>query len=421
MERFFFPMFVLGVCTSLVAAEPTADDLVKQLNAPRYADRERAEQALLKLGTVALPAIQRGMTSEHPEVVSRCRALGPKLRQAHLAAFMKQYFPDPMARADYDHPIWKHFKSIAGDTAGARQILANILVNADWANALDEAEADPDRAGTLYAAALTDLANRAGANMRVTFRIALWPGDQPEEIAFVMLLGARAKTDPDPLKPKPIAEMQAFSNGEERMHHGRGLGLGIRGKSIAADPKKLDESLEFNQPNRAEYAEAYSRIAGGWLEHRNLDSLIGRILKEYPSMQPTLLPNARRAIANRASSDLCRASWLPVFRRYGNKDDIPLLKALFHSKEGMDWPNSRFGANPGNVINQAEVREVAVGTALFLKGKHPADHGFTGLKDGPRRLAATDEIVTMQFTLAPGDTVEAKEKLLRAAIRVLGE
>ena len=57
------------------AAPPTVDELVADLGHPVYATRERVQRELWKRGDAAIPALEKVLTDENPEVVRRAREL----------------------------------------------------------------------------------------------------------------------------------------------------------------------------------------------------------------------------------------------------------------------------------------------------------------------------------------------------------
>lgn len=70
---------------AFVAVAPAADAperLVRQLGAPRYADREAAEAALAALGPAAIPALQAAVASADPETARRAAGLLARARRA---------------------------------------------------------------------------------------------------------------------------------------------------------------------------------------------------------------------------------------------------------------------------------------------------------------------------------------------------
>lgn len=396
--------------------ETPAEELVRQLDSNEFQKREAAEKALIELGAAALPAVRAGTKSTKPEVVQRCERIQTHIRAAELAKFTKAFAADTERKAAFDHPIWKRYVAMVGDSKPSRELFARIIKCEDWAKTLDAAEADPANAGELYRAAVREVGERTMANASVGFLIPIWPCDLPEEVAFLLLLGSYKNTDPTyPLSYQDMPSRH-FAEGESRVRFGRGLVLAFQGKRLEIDPKKGDRSIEVDDGggNASESARVMLLLLAHWLEQRNLWIVASEHVSVLSTDQrKTLLPFARRVLADKNAAVLCRAFWVSIVRRFGDKTDVPLLTPLFDDKTGMDWATTnRFGEGPGNVINQAQVREVAIGSAIFLRGRDPGDFGFSGVA-GKKR---DEHIHSTHFTVKPTGTNDEKEKVLAAAI-----
>jgi hypothetical protein len=401
------------------------EELVKQLNADEFPKREAAEKALLALGAKALPAVRLGSKSSEPELAQRCERLLPKLLQTELISFTKTFNADVERKAGFDHPIWKRYIAMVGDSKPSRELFAAILKHDDWMRQLDAAEAEPAKAGEIYRDAIRQIGAHTMSNLLVSFLIPIWPCDQPEEVAYLMLLGSYKKTDPAyPLSERDMTSRQ-FVEGESRIHFGRGLGLAFQGKRLAIDPKKGDRSIVVDDGggDAVESGRVMLLLLGHWLEQRNCWPVIAEHLKSLSAVQERqLLPFARRAIADKNAPMLCRAAWVSLLRRFGDKSDADLLVPLFKDRSGMDWPNtSRYGEPGGNLINQAEVREVAIGSAIFLRGRDPRDFGFTCLINQTPAKKREDDIHSTLFTVLEGGKGEKKEVVLAKAIEWLAD
>ncbi len=133
------------------AVDPVAK-LVDQLGAPEFGDREAAAKQLREMGFKAEAALRAGLRSESPEVRDRSAKLLAEIRAVARTALVKQF--DPATDAEPDHPVWKRFRTIAGNDAAARKLFAEIIVSPQLLKLLDDADRDPNKAGDLYAAEL---------------------------------------------------------------------------------------------------------------------------------------------------------------------------------------------------------------------------------------------------------------------------
>jgi hypothetical protein len=71
---------MLTIALALVLAQEAPDDLVRKLGVDDYAEREKATEALRKLGKGAEDALKKGQESDDPEVRSRSKALLEELK-----------------------------------------------------------------------------------------------------------------------------------------------------------------------------------------------------------------------------------------------------------------------------------------------------------------------------------------------------
>ena len=61
---------------------------------------------------------------------------------------MKEFEADDTAEPD--HPLWKRFKTIAGNDAPARKLFAELIADPRRLKLLDDADRDPEKVGDLY-------------------------------------------------------------------------------------------------------------------------------------------------------------------------------------------------------------------------------------------------------------------------------
>ena len=75
MASHLLPCLVLGLIVLQAIDDLGPAKLVAQLGAPKYVDRENAGEALVKIGSAALPALAKASESDDPEVRLRAEAL----------------------------------------------------------------------------------------------------------------------------------------------------------------------------------------------------------------------------------------------------------------------------------------------------------------------------------------------------------
>ena len=84
MGRHLLSAVVLGLIALQSADEPAPADLVIRLGSPQFADREKAGEALVKLGLPALPALKKARDSGDPEIRRRSETLVARIEAGEL-------------------------------------------------------------------------------------------------------------------------------------------------------------------------------------------------------------------------------------------------------------------------------------------------------------------------------------------------
>jgi hypothetical protein len=89
-----------------------ARELVRQLGSDQYAEREKAEQELAKMGRLARPALLEAVnTDPNQEVRARCSGLLPKATALDLKARLDVFLADADGKYEHDLPGWNQFRA----------------------------------------------------------------------------------------------------------------------------------------------------------------------------------------------------------------------------------------------------------------------------------------------------------------------
>lgn len=366
-------------------ADPVAA-LVRQLGDPSFATREAAGAKLRTLGAKARPALESAVHDPDPEIARRSRALLASLREDALAAFRKQF--DPTKAVEYDHPVWKRYVAIAGDSRASRELFARIMANEKWLRTLDKAEADPASAGHVYRVGVAEMFRDFHNDPA---KSPPWPCDRPEEVAYLMLLGSHPDPNPavklvgDEVVPANLRNTEFLGrgiiHGEGQITHANGLSLGLEGKIRF-----------FNAPEIVGAAgtdRVFARLLAAWLVRRDPSSeVVPRGFRIASGQRvPELLPVARRYAANdfepkRDVPPLVTITALEVVAQLGTRADLPLFERHFGDETNVaaaDKPRddgARDYYRPPPVTDTTQMRDVALGLALLLHGADPAEFGF---------------------------------------------
>lgn len=191
-------MVALALPVLVAVAAPA--ELVRQLGAPDYADREAAGRALRRLGWLAEPAVRAATRSADPEVARRAVPHLAAIRADGWAAFAA-------GRVDLPGPAWPAFATVAGDTPAARALFARAAADGRQDD-LDRAAADPAAAAELYAAAVDRLdkvrRGREAALPGARDDLRLLPDGPPAGPAVALLfLGTLPRSPDGPAPPDP--------------------------------------------------------------------------------------------------------------------------------------------------------------------------------------------------------------------------
>jgi hypothetical protein len=367
-------------------ADPGADRLVKQLGDPDFRVREAAAKKLRDLGARAIPALHAGTRDPDPEVARRSREVLAAVRADRRDALARQF--DPKKAEEHDHPVWKRFVAIVGDSQASRELFARIIANPKWLRTLDNAEADPAAAGHIYRVGIAEMFRDFHNDPA---KSPAWPCDRPEEVAYLMLLGSHpdpnppAKLEGDEIVPQNLRGTEFLGRGiirgEEQILHANGLSLGLDGRIRFFNAPEIVGAPGTDR--------VFARLLAAWLARRDPSSEVvprgfriasGRRVAE-------ILPVARRYAANdfrpkRDVPPLVTITALEVVAQLGTRADLPLFERHFGDETNVvavDKPRddgARDYHRPPPVTGTTQMRDVALGLALLLHGANPADFGF---------------------------------------------
>jgi hypothetical protein len=149
-------ILLLGLAGVAIGAAPTAADLVSRLGDPSFAERERASEAILRLGRGAVPALESGLQSSDAEVRRRVAELLPLARRSDLDVRF-----DSFIAGDDEPPLpgWNRFRQLAGDDRSARCLFVSLGRNEPAL--LETLEKEPAQVGNQLAERTRRMAARS--------------------------------------------------------------------------------------------------------------------------------------------------------------------------------------------------------------------------------------------------------------------
>ena len=375
--------------------------LVRELGDPDFPTREAAGEKLRKLGVKARPALEAALRDPNPEIAKRSREVLTGIRADARDALAKQF--DPTNMTEYDHPVWKRFVAIAGDSRASRELFARIIANKKWLQTLDIAEADPALAGHVYRVGIAEIFRDFDQDPA---KSPPWPCDRPEEVAYLLLLGSHPDKNPpaklvgDEVVPTDLRGGVEFLGrgiifGEGQITHANGLDLGLEGKWLVWQ----------TSPAVAGTDRVFAKLFAAWFAQRTPSSgVVPRgFLTAFRYRVPEILPLARRYAANdfepkRDVPPLATIAALELVAQLGTRADLPLFERHFGDETkvaAIDKPRddgARDYYRPAPLTETTQLRDVALGLALLLHGGNPADFGFVVRKDAFKQIAGRYEI-----------------------------
>jgi RNA polymerase sigma factor (sigma-70 family) len=364
--------------------DPAVLQLVEQLGAADFADREEAQKALRTLGHRAEAALKEGLKSESPEIRERAAKLLIAIRKDMLATLVKDF--DPAKETQPEHALWERFQTIAGNTPASRELFARIIKNADWVRRLDAGLANGEVARQMYREALIEVGKRYQSNMLLWTRILVWPCDRDDEVAYLMLLGSYPETA-SARGPGADPDFMRFMDGEGRIPYARGLTLGLRGKRFSLPPTDVEPIAPPAGTDRV-----FARLLKAWLDCREptQDVVPPCLWLAATHGAKEILPLARiiaedKFQFDREPSPQLYAAALAVVARFGTPADVPLFERHFKNEMVVATLASEDPKSNGS-RGSAQLRDVAAGLTLVLLGEDPAEHGFSMAKGRREKL-----------------------------------
>lgn len=323
----------------------TIDDLIRQLGASRFRDRELATMELIKAGVVAVDALQQAIGSHDREVSRRAELAIVEIakldRPRRLTRFQRglptREGPFPPL---FDIPGMSLVFSIAGDTTDSRKLLASALQR-DWdfCEALLGPTPQAERMIDAKCAALR-LGPYAFAQQ------ATLPGD-----VVAILLGA-------------VRNPEATSD------------------STAIQVYGLINQLEYSVINPSDHADlwrspAFRRLVGEFIARCEGPTATYQGLNlSLRYNLPEGLRAAERVLRDPQSLPFVRQYAILAVARFGNDAHIPDLSRMIDDHQICF--TRRAPLRHANF--ECQIRDLALASMLHLLGRDPRQFGFVHLQ-----------------------------------------
>jgi hypothetical protein len=355
------------------AADPTApadargraEELVRDLGSPAFAERDRATRELRKLGRFALPALSAARRDDNPEVRMRAALLIPVAEADDLRVRLEAFVNDPDDPAGAGLPGWAKFRQVAGDDKPARELFAEVIrnpVNRQLMNVVGGTPADlvPPLAAVVGgpAAAGVDLPPPAAVGRAVVVRrLQLYGQYGPQSFS-----GSSGGRGPD------VSEMAALLLAEGFTVEKLAPQTATQFYTIGVFESALGREAADGS---GRFGPAVRRLAFRWLETRDAPASVDAAFR---ASQRLRLPTAVQA---RLAARVCSfpgLSWLQrlaAIHALSQTRESEHLPALMRNFTDQSQLNRR-----GGVQDVLQLRDIALAAAVQITGQDPTDYGF---------------------------------------------
>ncbi len=333
----------LGIVVVVCSAGPAqaqedtaarARQLVQQLGAERFEQREHAAAELVRLGPAAREAVRQGLQSPDPEVRKRCRTILRLLEHHWLRQRLAQFLADPDAHDLDQLPGWKDFlQALGGDRKVALALYRKVAREQQalllaWTNpqALQQTLRGLIRGAYLQA--------RSGVM------------SQARQLSMAHVAGLFIATLHPEVKPGN-EELLTLITLSYQIHFRQGVMEGT-------------------------YAPALRHMLGQWLERYYAQMDAYRVLSWAMNYRlPAAILPAERILKGGGPNNHVVVQAMLAVARDGNRRHVPLVKRHFNNQAVVYQLRRR-----SNDILRVQVRDVALAVVIHLHGLDPKDFGF---------------------------------------------
>ncbi len=337
-----------------------AEQLVRQLGADRFEQREQAAAELMRLGPQARAAVRRGLQSPDAEVRHRCRTILRLLEHRWLQEQLNHFLTRPGESDLSQLPGWNHFREmLGGDRKVALALYRHVAreqqaLLLDWNDPRDLQRVLRRLIQAVYLQARTPV----GGQLQP-------PATGTIAALFVASLHPQVKSPPESLHM-----LLTLS------YHGAFRSAVLDGPQAAALRHMLTR----------------------WLKRHQNEIDANRLLSWAVSFQlPGAVEPAMRVVKNGAPNGHVLVQAMLVLARFGNRQHAKLLQR--HLKDQRVVYRLRRRAND---VLRVEVRDAALAVTIHLHGQDPKRFGFAELQPNPQ--------LVFQPTSLGFSSQEAREK-----------
>jgi hypothetical protein len=378
---FVVTLLALATLPTRTDEPPSPQQLVEQLAAKSYRQRERAAQQLLNLGTAAVPFLHNGLASTNPEQRARCEELLATLKQSPAEVELALFLYDGQIRNPKLLPGWERFAKVVGHGPNERALFASICPTINqFLQAIDK---HPNEAVNLFRTRCTNLQQEMFRNGGFNGQAVAVPID---ELAALLFIGGDERLNLQQnasylfnfFYQEPVRkELLATASGKRLFEQ-------FLRVNAANEPNVLQQAINLcKQLNFNDTIDKVLVPAGKDLLKRTAEGKMPAhsIQSVFTAAQQLNLPETKevavKLLGNPRLDTLSKAMALGAIGRFGDKTNVKDVLPLLADK-------TRLAAGSINNVNYTtEMRDVALFALIRLTDQRFNDYQFAYLKSVP--------------------------------------
>ena len=335
------------------AGEERAFELIRQLGAKQFTQRQRAQRELVELGLPAKAALEAACANPDAEIRRRAKQALASVVDLEFEARIEAFLAEGTGPEGHGLPGWRDYCALAGDGPLARRLFGDMQrTERELLQAIDD---NPQHAGELLEARCREVAQELAEHGEGSRRSA---GAPPATLATLLLVAANHAV--------PIS-------GEvgNCLYH-------------LCQQRSLEQSMLARNTG-----DLLRRLLAAWV----VRPLAADSLTSYQNLHLALDNNIKEALPQASSLIAAGAapahliSWaILTVAKFGDPEQFAVLEPLLNDVRNVAAPNR------GGQQLDAQVRDVALAALVHLSGQQLADYGFAHVRSHPSCLFIADSL-----------------------------
>ncbi len=324
--------------------EPAARQLVEQLGAEDFIQRQMAMEALTERGLPALEAVKKGTEDPDPEIRFRARQVLRAIRHLDRQRLINTFAAGQDVSVADELPGWRAYRAMAGDDPDSRSLFVEML-EAEWAFLESIFRDETVQPNALLAERCQNLQNIL--RLRRTVPVG--------SIAALLLAASREDVD---LSSQPyLMSFCYLADFEQAMR------IGSRRQALRA-------------------------LLGSLIARNSVDALLTQRLHFALHYEmPEGLEPARRVLNSGDGISSVKQFAILVLTKLGTPDDDPLLEKMLDDATVVAAQR-----RVNNVRITTQVRDLALAGLLYRADEEFEDFGLPPLRPHPTTVFVTTTI-----------------------------